>query len=861
MAFAPAGSLPAGQAAVPEGPGGSTGGPAEGGTRLGAADDGSARPPRAGRARTTLGKILTPARTAGRSALVPARKAAAPAIRALAPAAAAWRRVRPAPRPGAPGIRSAEVAGSVLARLTALPALLVLAWLLPGVPLLLAGQFLPVPMLLISVPLAAVLIVNGLRVVPASWPRLVARGRTARADWTSWFGLLATVAVIAGLIAWQLAESSEALIVVRDPGTYLQTGYWIAQHGSLPVPESLKAFGGAHPGLTFTSTGFLARGNSLYPAGLPGLSLLLAGGFWVHGTTGALAVGPLLGGLAALAFAGLVARLVGPQWAPGGALLLGLSLPQQYVGRTSLSETAMQVVIFGGLCLLADSLVLRGISTGTNRARPRRAATSGGWRAGLARATAWRPGGSPARWAVWLTPERVLAGLAGLTLASGLVISLGSLVYLIPVIPFACVLAAGRRPQAAPFLAGIGLGFCYGAVSCYLLARPFLDTVGEITALAGTVAAWLVAASVAGFLAARSPREQRIVPKMLARRPLRWLPEFGALLAAAALIGFAVRPYVQRVHGSPSPAVQAFIVSLQRAQGLPADPTRLYSEQALYWVIWYIGLPTVLLGGFGIVLLTRRCLRALITWQDPDRIWRPWGLPLAIICAGSAVVLWYPDVVPDQPWASRRLVVMVIPGLIICGLWAAALLGRRARDRGASTLTAGAAGLFCTAAMLVPTVATTFGLGLSHSGKSGGLKPVVQGLALRRTGVGQVEAVTGMCAQIPADSSVVIISLPTAQEFSQVVRGMCRVPVASMAGEPGSSVEAVIASINAAGRRPLLLASSARRLVAFGGTPERILDLYTGGDPHDLTQLPTAPAPVHYQVWLTAPPANSGLGA
>jgi hypothetical protein len=79
---------------VPEGPGGSTGGPAEGGTRLGAADDGSARPPRAGRARTTLGKILTPARTAGRSALVPARKAAAPAIRALAPAAAAWRRVR-----------------------------------------------------------------------------------------------------------------------------------------------------------------------------------------------------------------------------------------------------------------------------------------------------------------------------------------------------------------------------------------------------------------------------------------------------------------------------------------------------------------------------------------------------------------------------------------------------------------------------------------------------------------------------------------------------------------------------------------------------------------------------------------------
>ena len=53
-------------------------------------------------------------------------------------------------------------------------------------------------------------------------------------------------------------------------------------------------------------------------------------------------------------------------------------------------------------------------------------------------------------------------------------------------------------------------------------------------------------------------------------------------------------------------------------------------------------------------------------------------------------------------------------------------------------LTAALAGVFCTAAMLVPTVSTTFGLGLSHSGSKGGLKPVAQGLALPRTGEGQV---------------------------------------------------------------------------------------------------------------------------
>ncbi len=44
-----------------------------------------------------------------------------------------------------------------------LPALLAMAWLLAGLPLLLAGRFTPVLMLAVSVPLAGVLIYLGLR--------------------------------------------------------------------------------------------------------------------------------------------------------------------------------------------------------------------------------------------------------------------------------------------------------------------------------------------------------------------------------------------------------------------------------------------------------------------------------------------------------------------------------------------------------------------------------------------------------------------------------------------------------------------------------------------------------------------------
>ena len=781
-----------------------------------------------------------------------------------------------APRP-----RSADVAGAVFARLTVLPALILLAWLIPGLPLLLGSYFLPVPMLLISVPLIVALSVNGLRGVPASWPRLLSAERTAERGWTVWFGLLATVAIVAGLTGWQLIERSDALIVLRDPGVYLQAGYWLAQHGSLPIPEMAKAFGGAHPGLNFASSGFLARGGSLYPAAMPGLPLLLAGAFWVHGISAATVAGPVLGGLATLAFAGLVGRLVGPQWAPAGALVLGLTLPQQYVGRTSLSETALQIMLFGGLCLLADSLALR-VLTAADGQRPaagppdpanQRDGTPDADAPGpdetvvlpspvaaqsrftlllaAARRRTW-----PGRLGQWLTPQRLLAALAGLSLGFGLLISLDAIIYLIPVIPFGCALVMGRRPQAAPFLVGSLVGIFYGLLAGYLLDRPFIDTVGQTVALGGVVAVWLIALCCMAFQLGRIGRVRAFVPKTLARRPLRWLPEACAALTIAAFIWFAVRPYVQTVRGHPGLAERRFIGLLQRLQGLPLDPTRLYSEQTLYWVIWYIGLPTVLLGAFGIALIVRRCVRALLTWRDPKGVWREWGLPLAVIAAGS-VVLWDPDIVPDQPWASRRLIVMAIPGLIIFALWAASWLARRARDRGARPATAGVAGVACVAAMLVPTISTTFGVGLTHSGKSGGLTPVAQGLARSRTGAGEIGSVADLCAQIPANASVVIVGWTTASQFSQVIRGMCGVPVAWMAGQPVTAVDGVIGSISAAGRRPVLLAGTLHKLAGFGGAPVRVLNLITSEDPHDLTQLPTAPQTVHYQVWMTAPSGSA----
>jgi len=734
------------------------------------------------------------------------------------------------------------VGGAGFARLTVLPAILVVAWLLPGLPLLLAGAFLPVPMLLISVPLAVALGVLGLRRVPAGWPRALSGERRERRR-DVWYGLAGTVVVAAGFAVWQFIFRSESVIVLRGGGAYIQTGYWIAQHGSLPIPQSLAAFGGAHAGLTFSSTGFFAVGDSVVPGSMAGLPMLLAGAFWVHGISAATALGPVIGALAILAFGGLTGRLAGPRWAPAGALVLGFTLPEQYVSRTALSETAAQVLLFGGLCLVIDAVTI----ARTQRAAGRPLAADGG--------RSWQ---RSRQWARWYSPQRAMIALGGLALAVTSLVQVGGLLDVVPAIAFVGILVAGRRAMGGAFSIGLIVGVAYGLADGYLLARPFMASLKPLPEVIGLIAVWVTAFTVAAVELLRYPRLRGGLRRAFARRPLRWLPQACALLAVAALVALAIRPYLQTVRGPATGAAADYVALLQRIAHLRPDPGRTYAEDTLYWVIWYVGFPAILLGGFGLALLVRRCVRALISWRDPAGPARAWGLPLAIICAGSAAVLWYPAIAPDQPSASRRLVPLVLPGLIVFAIWASAWLVGRARDRGAGMVATSFVAVCCVGALLVPTAVTTFGLGLTHSGKGGALHATADGLATKRIGAGEISAVRGLCASIRPDSSVVILDRMVAQRFLQVIRGMCGVPAASMVGRPAAEVATVLSGIGAVGRRPVLLAGRPRQLAAYGGSPVRVLDLLTTQDPHTLTQPPAGPWPVRYVIWLAVP---NGFGA
>ncbi|MGD0066192.1 MAG: hypothetical protein ABSB76_22445, partial [Streptosporangiaceae bacterium] len=639
-----------------------------------------------------------------------------------------------------------------------------------------------------------------------------------------WWAVAGTVAVAVVFTIWQIAERTEQIIFMRDPSTYLQVGYWLAHHGSLPIPDSLAAFGGSHPGLSFASFNYYPSGSAIVPQFMTGMPMVLAAAVWLGGVPAALVTTPVIGGCAVLSFGGLAARLVGPRWAPAAAAVLALSLPEQYTSRSTFSEPLAQVLLFGGLCLLADSLVAT---------RPR------------------RPG--------WLAQDKVLAALGGLALGLTIVVRIDGLSDIVPAVLFAGLLLAARRRPAVPFVVTLVIGVGYGLVDGYLLSRPYLDLEApSLRPLAlGTAIVVLLTAAAVAVTSNRRARATLVTWRKA--RVVRWLPAAAGVVTVLIFVGFAVRPLVQTVAGETDPTSIAYVAELQKLAGLPIDGRQQYYQNSLYWVVWYIGLPAVLLGAFGLAILARRGVRALTTWQDPAKALRAWALPGMIAVWVIVTVLYRPAVAPDQPWASRRLVPFVLPGLILGAIWASVWLKDRAGQLGRSRVTAAVVASCCVASLLIPTALTNLDLGFTTTASGRHLS--AHGMAFRRIGAGELAAVNKLCAAIGPNASVVILDQLTADRFAQLVRGMCDTPAVGLTTVTPATVSAVVAGIEGTGRRPVVLAENESELTSAGGTPREVVNLLTTQEAHNLTSPPTRTWLIHYTVWMSQPAVTAPAGA
>jgi hypothetical protein len=445
----------------------------------------------------------------------------------------------------------------------------------------------------------------------------------------------------------------------------------------------------------------------------------------------------------------------------------------------------------------------------------------------------------------------VLAALAGLALGLTILVRIDGLSDILPAVPFLGVLLAARRRQAVPFGVGLIIGVGYGLADGYLLSRPYLDLEAPSLRPLALIAAVVVVLTVVAVALTARPAAKAKLARWRAAKAVRWLPEAAAAVTVLIFAGFAVRPLVQTVAGETNPTSIAYVAELQKLAGLPIDGRQQYYQNSLYWVIWYLGIPAVLLGAFGLAVLARRGLRALATWQDATEAFRVWALPGMIALWVIVTVLYRPAVSPDQPWASRRLVPFVLPGLILGAIWASVWLKERAGQLGRTRVTSAVVASCCVASLLIPAALTNLDLGVTKTATGRHLS--AHGMAFRRIGTGELTAVTKLCAAIGPDASVVILDSLTADRFAQLVRGMCDTPAAVLTKVTPATVSAVVTGIQGVGRHPILLAENSSELASYGGTPREVVNLLTTQEAHNLTSPPTRTWFIHYTVWLSIP--------
>ncbi|MGH3263331.1 MAG: hypothetical protein ACRDNS_15210, partial [Trebonia sp.] len=253
-----------------------------------------------------------------------------------------------------------DSAGLLLGRLTVLPTLVFVPFLLTSFLLLLVGYFKPIPVILLWLALTALMVPYVWRRVPsvtgsAVWGTADEGLAKPTPRWVLW-SLLA-ISVAFGV--FQAVYHSQFVVDQLDAASYMNFGQWISKHGSLPIPTNAAAFGNASA-ITFNSAAFYSgaiyhTGSSIVPQFMAGLPMLLSLGFWAGGARLAVFWAPALGALGVFTFGGLVARLVGPRWAPFAALAIGIGIPEAYVSRNTYSETLAQILLLGGLCLWIDT--------------------------------------------------------------------------------------------------------------------------------------------------------------------------------------------------------------------------------------------------------------------------------------------------------------------------------------------------------------------------------------------------------------------------------------------------------------------------------------------------------------------------
>jgi hypothetical protein len=129
-------------------------------------------------------------------------------------------------------------------------------------------------------------------------------------------------------------------------------------------------------------------------------------------------------------------------------------------------------------------------------------------------------------------------------------------------------------------------------------------------------------------------------------------------------------------------------------------------------------------------------------------------------------------------------------------------------------------------------------------------------VATERTERGEVAALRRACAAFGPSDTAVLLGSRAANEWPQVLRGVCGVPSLVVRWSPTrpvpqATLDRVVEGIAAAGRRPVLVtADAAQVLTAVGARPRQVVDLRTTEDARLLTRRPASGVPLDVDLWV-----------
>jgi hypothetical protein len=275
------------------------------------------------------------------------------------------------------------------------------------------------------------------------------------------------------------------------------------------------------------------------------------------------------------------------------------------------------------------------------------------------------------------------------------------------------------------------------------------------------------------------------------------------------------------------------------------DGGRTYAEHSVAWLAWWVGVPALVLALGAAAWLAAR---AGSTWRagaPPP----PWLGPFVVALGSTALTLYRPGITPDHPWADRRLVPVVLPATVLLATAAVAGLTRAVGSSRAGSRWGGRAGLAvagCGVALLVvpPALATL---------------PV----AGHGTERGEVAAVRAACAALGPGDTAVLVGSRAGTEWPQVLRGVCGVPTLALRPSPTravppTSLQRVVAAVEAAGRRPVLVTADGERVLTdIGASPRRVVHLRTTEDARLLTRRPGSGVPLSVDLWMARVPSRA----